>query len=61
MESSHGSLLISWKCCKDKPIKCSEMFTHDNCEGLVQTSFGVSAALLGARADVDPAASVLAP
>lgn len=37
------------------------MFTHDNCEGLVQTNFGVSAALLGARADVDPAASVLAP
>lgn len=37
------------------------MLTHDNYEGLVQTNFSVSAALLGARADVDHAASVLAP
>lgn len=37
------------------------MLTHDNYEGLVQTNFGVSAALLGAHADLDPAASVLVP
>lgn len=61
MESSHGQFLISWKCRKDKPIKCSEMLTHDNYEGLVQTNFGVSAALLEAHADLDPAASVLVP
>lgn len=52
---------ISWKCCKDKPVKCSEILTHYNYEGLVQTNFAVSAALLRERADVDPAASVLVP
>lgn len=54
-------LPISWKCYKDKPVKCTEILAHYNYEGLVHTSFAVSADLLRECADADPAASVLAP
>lgn len=37
------------------------MLTHGNYEGLAQTNFDASAAVLGACAEVDPAARVLAP